>query len=682
MYNLKILLLSILLLPVVLLSSTIKGQEPSLALFYSIDKDIEQQFNLFTSKKLKSINFNLSDPHKRVNDQYETKYGSTMLDLLSFMPIVNDKMILPLLNIDPRIAGFAPFNMLIYKKLDENTTHIGHLMPNVMLDILDIKNQEVREKFTASFTPLNKSMENFSKKFNGIKTYIPYKSLPKKTMINYEYKFEAPEEMDEFLEELQNKFELSFINKGYLIAGYHNFMDSTDDAEEILSGYDAFWTYSLCHLKFSYGMFDNNGSRPEAGLFAPCTMYMYIKKGTNTLIVGMFRLHNWSATLDIKDKKRIALIEQLDSEIPKILEDFGMRAIENRNELFETPLCEVVDINKTVIKTNTNIDKEENNRDLLKKPLFCRLPTVPKVPTVPKAIRFGNGVDASRGIKFSKRVPPNYIAHRFDKMKKMKISSNTRIGDVNKGRISAYLRGEFVSVKDVEKRLKSAGFNIIASVSVEKKKTLISVVFTSKELLEMADKDNRGFMASLRVLVDKKKKRISITNPIYMAKGFLQDDYNDKEAKKVLHKLLKQFPKLKNSKDLLKFQLLPKYQFMNGMPQYQDMIEVASGDDLEERVKNNKKILFTQRLNDGSMLVGVKLNKRTNKFTRKIGTNNAGMLPYPVIIKDGKAIIMDPKYYISYMYPLLKMSQFMKIATIPDAMVKDCERAFRKRRKR
>ncbi len=673
MHNLKLLLLSILTLPIVLLSSNTKEQQSSLALFYSIDTNIEQQFNLFTSKKLKSINFTLSDPHKRVNDQYETKYGSTMLDLLSFMPIVNDKMILPLLNIDPRIAGFAPFNMLIYKKLDENKTHIGHLMPKVMLDILDIKNKEVREKFTASFKPLNKSMQSFSKEFNGTKSYMQYKSLPKKTMINYEYKFKAPEDMDDFLEEFQNSFELSFINKNYLIAGYHNFMDSTDDAEEILSAYDAFWTYSLCHLKFSYGMFDNNNSRPEAGLFAPCTMYMYIKKGTNTLVVGMFRLHNWSATLDIQDKKRVALIEQLDSEIPKILEDFGMRAIENKTKLFETPLCEVEDINK---------NKEQHHRDILKIPKVCRLPTVPKVPTVPKAIQFGNGVDKNRGIKFSKRVPPNYIAHRFDKMKAIKASSNTRIGEVNKGRISAYLRGEFLSVKEVEKRLKSAGFDIIGSISVEKKKTLISVVFTNKELLEMASKGNGGFMATLRVLVDKKKKRISITNPIYMAKGFLQDDYNEKKVKRILFKLLKQFPKLKNSKDILKFQLLPKYQFMNGMPQYQDMVEVASGDDLEERVKNNKKILFTQKLDDGSMLVGVKLNKRTNKFTKKIGTNNAAMLPYPVLIKDGKATILDPKYYISYMYPLLKMSQFMKIATIPDAMVKDCERAFRKRRKR
>ena len=671
MNNIKILLLSVLLLPIVLFANSTDNKEGKspLALFYSIDKDIEQKFNLFASKRLKSINFNLSDPHRRVNDQYETQYGSTVLDLLSFMPIVNDKMILPLLNIDPRIAGFAPFNMLIYKKLDEDTTHIGHLMPNVMLDILDIQNKEVREKFTASFKSLDSSI---AKAFNGKKTYIQYTTLPKKTMINYEYKFEAPEDIDDFLEEFQNSFELSFINKGYLIAGYHNFMDSTDDAEEILKGYDAFWTYSLCHLKFSYGMFDTKGARPEAGLFAPCTMYMYIKKGTNTLVVGMFRLHNWAETLNIKDKDRVALIEQLDSEIPKILEKFGMKSIPNTNRLFETPLCKTNDVQE-------HTKKEGSQRDIFKIPSVCILPTV---PTPPKVIQFTNTKDTNRGIKFSKRVPPNYIAHRFDKMRKVKASSNTRIGEVNKGRISAYLRGEFLSVKEVEKRLKSAGFDIIGSISVEKKKTLISVVFTNKELLEMASKGNRGFIATLRVLVDKKKKRISITNPIYMAKGFLQSDYDEKKVKKILVKLLEKFPKLKNSKDLLKFQLLPKYQFMNGMPQYQDMIEVASGDDLEERVKNNKKILFTQKLDDGSMLVGVKLNKRTNKFTKKIGTNNAAMLPYPVLIKDGKATILDPKYYISYMYPLLKMSQFMKIATIPDAMVKDCERAFRKRRKR
>jgi len=198
----------------------------------------------------------------------------------------------------------------------------------------------------------------------------------------------------------------------------------------------------------------------------------------------------------------------------------------------------------------------------------------------------------------------------------------------------------------------------------------------------MASKENRGFMASLRVLVDTKEKTISITNPIYMAKGFLQKDYDGKSAKKILDKLITQFPNMSNSEDLLKFQLLAKYQFMNGMPYYQNMIEVASGDDLLERIKDNKKVVFTQTLENGSTLIGIKLGKRTRKFPKKIGRNNAAMLPYPVLIENGKAKILDPKYYISYMYPLLKMSEFMTIATVPDAMVKDCKRVFKKRKKK
>ena len=127
-------------------------ENKSLAVFYTIDGDIQDQFHTLMETKLKSTGFALTDPHKRVNDQYETKWGSTILDVLSFMPVVNNEAILPLLNIDPNIAGFAPFNMLIYKKLDENVTHVGHLKPKVMLYILDIKNIEYEK---ISRQPLN-----------------------------------------------------------------------------------------------------------------------------------------------------------------------------------------------------------------------------------------------------------------------------------------------------------------------------------------------------------------------------------------------------------------------------------------------------------------------------------------------------------------------------------------------
>lgn len=308
------------------------------------------------------------------------------------------------------------------------------------------------------------------------------------------------------------------------------------------------------------------------------------------------------------------------------------------------------------------------------------IPTVPTPPSPPKAIVIEGSIDNDRKIKFSKRIPPNYIPHRLEQ--KEESLESAKAGEVTKGRISAYLRSEFIETKEVEKKLKNAGFTVITTVPVNKKKTLLSVVFTDDSLLAMANKDSRGFMATLRVLIDTKEKNINITNPLYISKGFLQDDFDEKVAKTLLAKIVKAFPKAINSKDALKFQILSKYQFMKAMPQYQDMIEIASGDDLLERIKNNKKVVFIQKLENGSVLIGAKLSKRTRSFTKKIGRNNAGMLPYPILIQNGKAKILDPKYYISFMYPLLKMSEFMTIATIPDAMIKDCKRVLRKKKKK
>jgi uncharacterized protein (DUF302 family) len=593
--------------------------------------------------------------------------------------------------------------MLIYKKLDENVTHVGHIMPTAFLDMIGIEDQKARDTFIASIKPLDEKVEaEFrAKGLKYTKSYKSYKKLPENRMHNFEYEFDVPEELDEFIEEFQNRFELAFIDKGYLIAGYHDFMGGLDDAEEILTGYDAFWTYSLCHLEFSYNMFDNKGAHPEAGLFAPCTMYVYIKKGTNKLVVGMLRLENWSTTLNISDEKRVGLVNKLDKEIPEILTAFGMKTTSNTNTLLQPAICKTetkeiqavtkedmpeakvniteVQTAKTTLDPKTKAEKVQTIQTTSGTVEIC-IPTVPKVPKA--AFSDKNQDTLDRSIKFSKRMPPNYIPHRFDKQQKMKQSSNTRIGEVNQGRISAYLRGKFMDVKMVEENLKSAGFEVLASVPVDKKGTLISVVFTDKSLVSMASKVNRGFIASLRVLVDTKEKKISITNPLYMAKGFLQSDFDEKEAKKILVKLIEHFPGLKNSKDVLKFQLLPKYQFMNGMPHYEDMIEVASGDDLLEKIKDNDKVLFTQTLENGSTLIGIQLAKRTRTFTRRIGRNNAGMLPYPILIENGKAKILDPKYYIAYMYPMLKMTEFMTIASIPDAMIKDCEKVFKKKKKK
>jgi hypothetical protein len=114
------------------------------------------------------------------------------------------------------------------------------------------------------------------------------------------------------------------------------------------------------------------------------------------------------------------------------------------------------------------------------------------------------------------------------------------------------------------------------------------------------------------------------------------------------------------------------------MPYYEDMENVASGDNakLIEKAKASGSVVFELSLDNGATLLGVKLDKRTTKFAKKIGAENASVIPYTILIENGEAKVLAPKYNLALHYPLLSMTGFMTIATVPGAILKDCKKIF------
>jgi len=272
----------------------------------------------------------------------------------------------------------------------------------------------------------------------------------------------------------------------------------------------------------------------------------------------------------------------------------------------------------------------------------------------------------SNYIGSSKRIPPHYKEKQNPKL-------------IKNIKISAYLKTNFIPKKDLITKLEQANFKILSEYNIDKKGNLIALIFTNDEITNLASKNSRGFASSLRLLIDKKNSIISISNPVYLMKAFLQNDYNEKIATKTLEKLHTLFIDLKDSKDLVKFTRLNRYHFMSNMPYYQDMQKVAIGNnkDLLQKAKKSNKIVYEQHLNNGSVMIGVKLSRSTSRFVKKIGYQNSELLPYPILIENNVAKILDPKYYIAVMYPMLSMSEFMTIASIPDSIQKDCDKVFR-----
>jgi len=328
------------------------------------------------------------------------------------------------------------------------------------------------------------------------------------------------------------------------------------------------------------------------------------------------------------------------------------------------------------------------------KVINIKLPKVPEVPKVKaivpvvKLIIDGQSVSQNKDkdieevreknykhkMLFSDRVPPGY--NKKDK----KVVEHSQVGDIDHGRVAAYLHTKLMSVDEAKANLEKGGFKVLSTFKVDKKGKAISIVFTNDAITKAAAKKSRGFASTLRMVIDNKNKLTSISNPIYVMGAFMQEEYDSKLAEATLTSIRDAFSGLENSGEMIKFRILERFHFMENMPYYQDMSIVGKADKndiLMKKAKKSKKIVYQQKLANGSYIIGVKLGKRTSKFIKKTGYTNAGLLPYPILIEDGKAKILDPKYYIAMMYPMLKMSQFMKIATVPGAIEKDCDKIFR-----
>ena len=162
----------------------------------------------------------------------------------------------------------------------------------------------------------------------------------------------------------------------------------------------------------------------------------------------------------------------------------------------------------------------------------------------------------------------------------------------------------------------------------------------------------------------------------------MQDDYDHAVFSAELDKIKKAFPGLKESPDKLKFDDLGGYHFMIGMPYYNEPDVLGEGTNAEllakaKKYKKGKFFLYELKLSDNSTIVGFELGKRTKKFVKKVGRANAAVLPWSIVIENGRATALSAKYYIAISYPLLTMNDFMGIATIPGAVQKELSKPFK-----
>ncbi|UFS62467.1 hypothetical protein LOH54_12565 [Sulfurimonas sp. HSL-3221] len=247
-------------------------------------------------------------------------------------------------------------------------------------------------------------------------------------------------------------------------------------------------------------------------------------------------------------------------------------------------------------------------------------------------------------------------------------------------KVSAYYYAPYQDKAAVMSTLQAAGFEIVGRYATTDKSE--TIVMTTEALKAAAKKPGRGFGAVLRVLVDGENQRIAVTNPVYFGKAFFQSEYDHTLGDTLTAALQKALGDLSVSEDAFEYDKLAGYHFMIGMPYYEDTYALAEGDTQAllsklETYNDGRSVVFKLPLGEGKVLVGYALSDETKSFVKTIGAKNAEILPYTILIEEGKAQALAAKYYIAISYPLLSMGEFMQIVNTPGAIEEELSTPFK-----
>ena len=249
--------------------------------------------------------------NRDMNLPFKKQFKASGFDVYNLFTFYKKDTTLALAKKYDNIGLFAPMSMSIYTKKGDKSISVASLSVSAMQKIMKIPTDEklLTNLKALVIKTLKKAMPN------GKFEKLPYETeaIQKELVTKFTMEIDA-KDWDDDLDDFKMGFEGELATNGFVIAGHNNLGD--DFEESNYNGFDFYEVYSICKLPVIYTIAKTH---PEAGAFAPCSLYVNKKRGEGNMTIAFPSVYNWVSSLALKDKTDLSTLEDAQKRMRKIL---------------------------------------------------------------------------------------------------------------------------------------------------------------------------------------------------------------------------------------------------------------------------------------------------------------------------------------------------------------------------
>jgi uncharacterized protein (DUF302 family) len=252
------------------------------------------------------------DGNNNMNTPFKKRFNSTWYETYRLLFVHNPELVAKLAKNYPSIGLISPLSTSVYSNDKKKTMNISTLTLEGMSKITGIptSNKDLQAIYAMMNNALKAALPNGH--FQKLNYKIKKPSGPLVTTFVTEIEVEEGVDLDDARETFQEELEGEIEPVGFIVAG---FVDLNEEFRENgVNDYDFYDAYSICKLEVIHPV---SKTHPEVGAFAPCTLYMYKKKGESETHMGFPSVQNWISSTDIEDDASLKPL----LEAQKLLED-------------------------------------------------------------------------------------------------------------------------------------------------------------------------------------------------------------------------------------------------------------------------------------------------------------------------------------------------------------------------